>query len=350
MDQVCAYLKNKGAQCMEKSKHRKAQHYLSMAIIAYSSLEPTQPIINIINDLYYNMGISYLKCLDYPIGFHYYTYSMFLCSALYPPTKRLTMDTDATNKKVLIYTRFSNDLFILMCRFIPIFFTSKAPSEIIICVPYKLFSIVTRIPFLQHFQIVYAVTDTTYYDYHMEITSIPIFANIETSYDTNLKVLPYIRPDQQILTQQMAMVKTYSSGKKIVLLNLTYNRDIDDNYSKQIDTKYIQNLTEGAHHIKFLSLTNTVHAIDNTLVDTSLITYEKILAYISMAQVTITRCSIVAHLAASMNCQVYLVLEKEPEWIWYNSNWYNNITVFKQTDTMAWDDVFFNLKRTLQDI
>ena len=108
----------------------------------------------------------------------------------------------------------------------------------------------------------------------------------------------------------------------MVLLNLLYNRDIDDRYTTQIDEQYVQNLTDDFTNVNFLTLMPANHTVNNTLVDTSPMCFEKIIAYIASVDVVVTRCSIVAHLAGCMNCRVFLVLEKNHEWLWSNPYWY----------------------------
>ena len=350
MEQVGKYLSEKGGSCAKKGKHSKAQHYTSMAIICYSQLPHNQQTTNVINTLYYQMGVSYLKSLDYPLGFHYYAYSLYLCPPIFPMDKQIKFDTDVNHKRVLIYSRFSDDFMLLMCRFIPKFYALHSPSEIILSIPMTLFSIMSRIPFLQQFKLIYDGQSVDF-DYHIEISTLPTYAGIQTSNDMEHKHIPFIRPDKTILEKQTKMVNTYlNKNNKLVLLNLLYNGDIDKRYTNQIDEQYVQNLTEDFRNVNFLTLTPLNHRINNTLVDMSTVCFEKILAYISSVYIVVTRCSIVAHLAGCMNCKVFLVLEKNHEWIWSNPNWYKHMTIFKQTDESTWDDVFYELKKTIQEV
>ena len=349
MDQVCKHLKDKGVSYMEKGKHRKAQHYISMAIVCYLQMPSNQYITDVVNTLYYQMGVSYLKSLDYPLGFHYYAYSLYLCPPIFPSDKQIKFDTTVIGKRVLLYSRFSDDLLLLMCRFIPKFYELHNPSEIILSVPVMLFSIMSRIPFVQQCKLV-CDNQPVDFDYHVEISTLPTYAGVQTSYDTQLNHIPFIYPVPDIKNKQNKMINTYlDKNNKMVLLNLLYNCDIDKRCTNQIDEKYVQNLTEDFTDVNFLTLTPLNHTINNTLVDTSIMGFEKILAYIASVDVVVTRCSVVAHLAGCMNCRVFLVLETNHEWIWSNPYWYKNMTVFKKTDDTTWDDVFYDLKKTLQE-
>lgn len=349
MEQVGSHLRNKALSCIVKDKHRKAQCYLNMAIICYSSLYQSQPIKTIINELYYKMGLSYLKCLDYPLGLHYYSYVLRLCPPIFQGNKQMYHDTNIHHKTVLVYSRFSDDYLLLMCRFLPKFNEINPFTEIIVTIPHSLFSIMSRIPFMQKFK---CIRDGEHvnYDYHLEVSTLPSYANIQTAYDTQYLYLPYVRHDNEIYEKQNKMIRTYVNREnKIVLMNLMYSREIEMKQQIPIDEKYIQNLTDDFKNINFLTLTQMSYNVNNTLVDTSIINYEKIVAYISLADIVVTRCSVVAHLAGCMNRRVFLILEKHHDWIWSNTYWYNQFTIFKQSDDNTWDDVFYNLKKTLQD-
>ena len=350
MEQVSKNLIDKGLTCLDKSKFSRAQYYLSMALVCINQLEPTSGVEQQIHEIHYMLGISYLKNLEYALGFVHYAHVLNVDYGHGRPiiiqNQSITMDTNVLDKTILIYSIFCNDYIMLFCRYIPSFIKKFKPLKVIVEVPLDILPIISDIPWLETC-VVTPVREDHVFDYHVEISTLPGVVGTDSYCDTKLEIVPFIEPNVEITHRQLKMLKTYLSSKRVVLLNLLINPQIDNKpYYEHIDENYIKDFTEHFENISFLTLQpfNTCPVMNNVLVDMSPVGYEKIVSYISIVEFVVTRCSFIAHLAGSMGKKVLLVLEKHHEWIWYNIFWYPNVIIFKQRECNQWYDVFQELK------
>ena len=87
--------------------------------------------------------------------------------------------------------------------------------------------------------------------------------------------------------------------------------------------------------------------------DLYLETWEDTLAVISLLDLVITSCTSVAHAAAAMGCETWVLLPILPYYIWAlpgdRSPWYDSVRLFRQTKFGEWGDVFSKVEQALMD-
>jgi len=76
----------------------------------------------------------------------------------------------------------------------------------------------------------------------------------------------------------------------------------------------------------------------------SLDSFNKTAALINKLDLVISSDTSVAHLAGAMGKEVWIPLQKMPDWRWESkgesSYWYNSATLFRQKSFRKWDSVF----------
>jgi len=76
--------------------------------------------------------------------------------------------------------------------------------------------------------------------------------------------------------------------------------------------------------------------------DLELETLEDTLAVISLMDIVITSCTCIAHLAGAIGKKTYVIVPIVPYFIWSGdgnkSDWYDSIEIFRQKDSLNWDE------------
>ena len=347
MEQVIGQLSQKGHRHLSNKKYAKAHDYFNMAILCILETGKGQEEMA---NLRYHLGVSYLKNNIYDLGFSNYIYVTELPSVVkydfYNTKERVVDNTRITNKRVLMYTIVSMDFLILFCRFIPEFIRLHVPKQVIVEVPEYLVPVVSNIPLLSGCTITHDINDDMF-DCHMEMSTLPLFVGINSSYETKNHLIPYIFPDEKLVKKHNHMLESFvKKTDKVIMLNWKHNPIFENKGKGELDDEYIRELTQHFSFIKFLCPHPEVKlpTIDNLIINTDVSSYDKTISLASIVDTIITTCTFFAHVSAAMGCRVLLLLEQNHEWEWNNSNWYPNVVVFKQQIQGDWRSVFMHLK------
>ena len=346
MEQVIYNLNTKGFDALRKNKFIKAQDYFNMAIV---TIIETKQNLNELNNIRYNLGIAYLKDNVYSYGFNNYR-SVLDCSYIgqrdfYDIKKHLTKASQIKDQCVLIYNLISIDYFILFCRYIPQFIELYSPQKVIIEVHEYILPFLSKIPLLKDCSFVSHASIESF-DCHMEISTLPYFIDINSSYETFDHLIPYVFPNNEITEKQTKMLKPLiKNSKKTILLNWTINPNFERSNINEMDINYIKEFTEKFPTVKFICAQDPIQdsTINNILINKNIQNYEQTSSMISLVDFVITTCSFLAHVAAAMGKKVLLLLDTNHEWLWYNTNWYPTVKIFKQRHCGDWFHVFEDL-------
>ena len=352
MEQVIFRLSTKGFDASKDKKFTKAQDYFNMAIV---SIMETKKSENELAHLRYNLGLAYLKDNVYSWGFSNYSY-VIDCPYIkqrefYGLKERVVENTTLKDKRVLIYNLISIDYFILFCRYIPRFVELYQPKQIIIEVNHYVLPFISKISLFKQCIFVPCAT-MDMFDSYIEISTLPLFIGIRSSYETYNHLLPYIFPNNEIVGQQLKMLKPLlKKSKQTILLNWSINPIFERSNIDDMNINYIKEFTEKFPSIKFIcAQTYLINPdINNIIVNKNIESYEQIISLVTIVDFTITTCSFLAHVAGAMGKKVLLLLDTEHEWLWYNTNWYQNVTIFKQRHHGDWFHVFEDLTCYLQN-
>jgi hypothetical protein len=185
------------------------------------------------------------------------------------------------------------------------------------------------------------------FDYQVAMLSLPYILNMKSSKDIPLDE-PYLKP--------LNRFKELDIEKKKGIINVGINWSASitgESYDgKVFDIKYLEPLFK---HKKIQVYNLQVGPESQDLVDagyekdvidltSSLKTFEHTAYLINQLDLVISSDTSVAHLSGALNKEVWIPLQKMPDWRWLKkgekSIWYKSAKLFRQKTVRQWDSVF----------
>jgi tetratricopeptide (TPR) repeat protein len=184
------------------------------------------------------------------------------------------------------------------------------------------------------------------FDYQISMLSLPYLYKIDNEKDLNCSY-PYLK------AQDDEELKIKKSKNKIAI-GICWSASVTgDSYDgKVFDLKYLEPLINHPK-IDVYSLQVGVEKQDikklnyeDKIIDLSdkLTNFNKTASLMKQLDLVISSDTSVAHLAAALDLEVWVPLQKVPDWRWLNKGektpWYNSAKLFRQKTARVWDGVF----------
>ena len=196
-------------------------------------------------------------------------------------------------------------------------------------------------------EVVYREDKTPAFDYQVALLSLPYVFKMKTSKDIPLDE-PYLKYNKEY--KELKIQKK----KGIINIGINWSASITgESYDgKVFDLKYLEplmkhnkinvytlqigeeakDIKENGYEKDIIDLTQHIKSFDHT-------------AYlISQLDLVISSDTSVAHLAGALNKEVWIPLQKMPDWRWgkkgEKSIWYKSAKLFRQKTVRQWDSVF----------
>jgi len=185
------------------------------------------------------------------------------------------------------------------------------------------------------------------FDYQVSILSLPYILNMKLSKDIPLDE-PYLKPLN--IFNELDIKKQ----KGIINIGINWSASITgESYDgKVFDIKYLEplfkhkriqvyNLQVGQESADIIDA-----GFENDLIDltSELKSFEHTAYLINQLDLVISSDTSVAHLAGALNKEVWIPLQKMPDWRWLKkgekSIWYKSAKLFRQKTVRQWDSVF----------
>lgn len=186
----------------------------------------------------------------------------------------------------------------------------------------------------------------THYDYWVPAMSAPYLLDME--YD-DLDGSPYITPSSPI--------KLFSKSNTLkVGIRWSGNPQFEDEQHRRFPPELMIGLND-IQNTTFYSLQRDENCVDGLpfadLRD-RMKSWEDTVNIIAGLDLVITSCTSIAHLSGAMGIQTWIVTPIMPYYTWAipgeKSNWYNSVTLFRQTKYGEWGDVFTNIRTELNKL
>lgn len=194
---------------------------------------------------------------------------------------------------------------------------------------------------------------TPEFDYQLSIMSMPFILGMK-----NINDLPKQMPYLKAIPNKDFEIKK-EKGK--INIGICWSASITgESYEgKVFDLKYFEPLInnpkiniyslqvgDGSEDIKKLGFENKVIDLTSKLTD-----FSKTASLINELDLVISSDTAVAHLAGALNKEVWIPLQKIPDWRWTNkgetTKWYPSAKLFRQKTARVWDGVFQSLNAKL---
>ncbi len=192
-----------------------------------------------------------------------------------------------------------------------------------------------------------------HFDYQISLMSLPHF--YKTTKESIPKLTPYIEPTKDELFLDV--------DKKMINIGLVWGgSNTNENHTnrvlelekfmpilnhKKINIYSLQ-VGEDANEIKKLGLK------DEQIIDLSdkLTDFKKSASVIKQLDLVISSDTSVAHLAGALDANIWILLQKIPDWRWMmdrkSSLWYSSSKLFRQSKKGEWDDVYDEVFKALE--
>ena len=195
--------------------------------------------------------------------------------------------------------------------------------------------------------------ETPEFDYQLSIMSMPFVLEMKSINDLP-KQMPYLKstPDKSLEIKK-------EKGK--IDIGICWSASITgESYEgKVFDLKFFEPLMnnpkinlyslqvgDGSEDIKKLGFENKIIDLTSKLTDFSKTAY-----LIDNLDLVISSDTAVAHLAGALNKQVWIPLQKIPDWRWTNkgetTKWYPSAKLFRQKTARVWEGVFQSINAKL---
>ncbi len=195
--------------------------------------------------------------------------------------------------------------------------------------------------------------ETPEFDYQLSIMSMPFILGMKSINDLP-KQMPYLKstPDESLEIKK-------EKGK--INIGICWSASITgESYEgKVFDLKFFEPLMnnpkinlyslqvgDGSEDIKKLGFEDKIIDLTDKLTDFSKTAY-----LIDNLDLVISSDTAVAHLAGALNKQVWIPLQKIPDWRWTNkgetTKWYPSAKLFRQKTARVWEGVFQSLNAKL---
>lgn len=266
--------------------------------------------------------------------------------------KNAQLDSDITNKNILIYTMHGVGDFIMFSRYIKIL--ENKVQNILLYVPKSIERIVKyNFPNIQVFVANENVPESLY------DISMPELLTLCYS-GTDLMNIPYSKgylsvPDDKIkeksklniFQNKKKKVGIFWQGNPTILLNRSVKLaefiPLFDIPNIQIYSFQISKIDDESEKIK-----KTLSLID---LSSYIRDYTDTAIFLKNIDILVTIDTSIAHLAGAMGIKTFLLLPYDSEWRWFTDEektpWYDSIKIFKQKEPNNWKDVIQRVKNEI---
>ena len=196
------------------------------------------------------------------------------------------------------------------------------------------------------------ITDTVdKYDYWIFLGDLTYIFKI--NFKNWLPFYEYIKPDEKIIKLWKNRLKIYKKNK-LIGINCTGLYGLNDN--RRIDVDDIKKLLDNSKN-KFINL-NIEHEINHENVIKHGFEIDKKVSFLDTAGIMknldlfITVDTSLVHLAGAMKIPTILLLIKDSEWRWFNTNkcyWYPTVKIFRQKEN-NWNGLNEYLKKIINEL
>lgn len=195
--------------------------------------------------------------------------------------------------------------------------------------------------------------DTPEFDYQLSIMSMPFVLGMKSINDLP-KQMPYLKstPDKSLEIKK-------EKGKIDIGICWSASVTGESYEGKVFDLKFFEPLMnnpkinlyslqvgDGSEDIKKLGFENKIIDLTDKLTDFSKTAY-----LIDNLDLVISSDTAVAHLSGALNKQVWIPLQKIPDWRWTNkgetTKWYPSAKLFRQKTARVWEGVFQSVNAKL---
>ena len=195
--------------------------------------------------------------------------------------------------------------------------------------------------------------ETPAFDYQLSIMSMPFILNMKNT-DELPKKVPYLKAT---FDKDLEIKKE----KEKINIGICWSASVTgESYEgKVFDLKFFEPLMnnpkinlyslqvgEGSEDIKKLGYEDKIIDLTSSLTD-----FSKTSCLIDNLDLVISSDTAVAHLAGALNKEVWIPLQKIPDWRWTNkgelTKWYPSAKLFRQKTARVWDGVFQSINAKL---
>lgn len=308
---------------------------------------------------YFNYGAFLISCGDFIEGHKYFRYRFNIDNENYkyartlPEAKRWDLETDISDKTLLVHFEQGFGDTIMYCRFVPEL--KKFAKNIIFVVQDSLHELIKNSHLISNGINVISDKDDlsgVEYDYHMALLDAPYVLKIEVS------KLPfcdrYLDIEDKLIEEY---AKKYLNSLKNLKVGIAYSGDSAANYAgRDIDLNKFNILTdisgidlyslqydEKVSNPKITPLGKTF----NNFTDTS--------AAIKNMDLVITTDNVILNLAGALGVKTIALFNKETNYRWFQTasedvGWYNSVKPLQVDYEDNWNSVFSQLVNILANI
>ncbi len=305
---------------------------------------------------YFNYGAFLISCGDFIEGHKYFRYRFNINNENYkypqtlPEAKRWDLETDISDKTLLVHYEQGFGDTIMYCRFVPEL--KNFAKNIIFVVQDSLYELIKNSHLISDgINVISDKEDLSgvEYDYHMALLDAPYVLKIEVS---KLPFCDRYLDIEDKLTEEYA--KKYLNLSKILKVGIAYSGDSAANYAgRDIDLNkfnilndisgidlYSLQYDEKVSNPKITSIGKTF----NNFTDTS--------AAIKNMDLVITTDNVILNLAGSLGVKTIALFNKETNYRWFkttgeNVGWYNCVKPLQVDYEDNWNSVFSQLVNIL---
>jgi len=301
---------------------------------------------------YFDLATTYLIKEDFLNGFKYYEKRFYKDEMKSHIIKYKDIYTrplftgkeDITNKILLVHSEQGYGDSIQFIRYACVL-KQKYGCKVIISTRKELVELFKNLDEID--EVVYREDKTPPFDYQVALLSLPFVFKMKTSKDIPLEE-PYLKANSK--NENLTIKK--QKGKFNIGINWSASVTGESYDGKVFDIKYLEPLMKHpkinvytlqmgpekkdiidlGYEKDIIDLTKHIHSFDDT-------------AYlISQLDLVISSDTSVAHLSGALNKEVWIPLQKMPDWRWgkkgINSIWYKSAKLFRQKTVRQWDSVF----------
>ena len=305
-------------------------------------------------DAYYNNSFSYNLKGNLQEGLKLYEWRLKRkCFPTKPARKNLIWDgkKSVSGKDFLVYEEQGLGDIIQFCRYLPLL--KQKGAEVTFKVNQKMHALLHTIA--NDIVLVDSYLDDNKVDFEVPLMSLPFLFN--TNLDTIPSGIPYLFADDDKVTSwgkrlSKATFKVgicWQGSKNKIDFGRSFPLSFFRGISELPNVELISlHKGEGEEQIKdvnfeLTTLGDNFDAGEDAFIDTA--------AVMKNCDLIITSDTATAHLAGALGCHTWVALKKVPDWRWMldrnDSPWYQNMTLYRQTERGNWKYIFDTMQTDL---
>jgi len=305
-------------------------------------------------DAYYNNSFSYNLKGNLQEGLKLYEWRLKRkCFPTKPARKNLIWDgkKSVSGKDFLVYEEQGLGDIIQFCRYLPLL--KQKGAEVTFKVNQKMHALLRTIA--NDIVLVDSCLDDNKVDFEVPLMSLPFLFN--TNLDTIPSGIPYLFADDDKVTSwgkrlSKATFKVgicWQGSKNKIDFGRSFPLSFFRGISELPNVELISlHKGEGEEQIKdvnfeLTTLGDNFDAGEDAFIDTA--------AVMKNCDLIITSDTATAHLAGALGCHTWVALKKVPDWRWMldrnDSPWYQNMTLYRQTERGNWKYIFDTMQTDL---